>query len=128
MIAARQYSTWQDWGLRSARKTAFHAAVQHYCRELGIVCYKSPQPVIWGDPNLELPPYPPPTSPTSPTGASPDEYDADGEAALLADPAMKPPPTLGFTPHMTSTLLRARTHGKKAAMRAAGGGGDVGGT
>jgi hypothetical protein len=23
--------TWQDWGLRSARKTAFHTAVQYYC-------------------------------------------------------------------------------------------------
>jgi hypothetical protein len=93
--------------------------VQYYCRELGIVCYASPQPIIWGDPNLELPPFPPPTSPTSPTATSPDEEVAQPEF----DPAaVKPAPTLGFTPHMTSTLLRARTRGKKAAMRAAGGG------
>ncbi|KAJ6543841.1 Mechanosensitive ion channel-domain-containing protein [Mycena capillaripes] len=110
--------TWQDWGLRSARKTAFHAAVQYYCRELGIECYAAPQPIIWGDPNLELPPYPPLTSPTSPTAASPEGETED----VVLDPAVKPTPTLGFTPHMTSTLLRARTRGKKAAMRAVGGG------
>ncbi|KAJ7937414.1 hypothetical protein B0H13DRAFT_1945860 [Mycena leptocephala] len=110
--------TWQDWSLRAARKTAFHAAVQYYCRELGIVCYASPQPIIWGDPNLELPPYPPATSPTSPTATSPDEEVAQPEL----DPTAKPAPTLGFTPHMTSTLQRVRTRGKKAAMRAAGGG------
>ncbi|KAJ3734469.1 Mechanosensitive ion channel-domain-containing protein [Lentinula guzmanii] len=39
--------TWQDWGLRCARKTAFHAAVQHYTRQLGIVCYESTQPVVY---------------------------------------------------------------------------------
>jgi hypothetical protein len=104
--------TWQDWGLRSARKTAFHAAVQHYSRELGIVCYNAPQPVIWGDPNLELPPYPPPTSPTA---ASPPEEEAEADVVLD-----KPAPTLGFTPHLTSGLLRARTRGKKA-VRAVGG-------
>ncbi|KAJ6567253.1 Mechanosensitive ion channel-domain-containing protein [Mycena vulgaris] len=111
--------TWQDWGLRSARKTAFHAAVQHYCRELGIVCYAAPQPIVWGDPNLELPPYPL-TSPTSPTAGD----DAGADADVEAEPAGKPTPTLGFTPHMSSTLFRARTRGKKAAMRA---GGDIGG-
>ncbi|KAJ7499303.1 Mechanosensitive ion channel-domain-containing protein [Mycena latifolia] len=113
--------TWQDWGLRSARKTAFHAAVQHYCRELGIVCYASPQPVVWN----ELPPYQPPTSPTvtSPTSPGDNAYDADAEAAP-DEPLVKPAPTLGFTPHMSTTLLRARTRGKKAAMRA---GGDIGG-
>ncbi|KAJ7124777.1 Mechanosensitive ion channel-domain-containing protein [Mycena crocata] len=118
--------TWQDWGLRSARKTAFHAAVQHYCREIGIVCYAAPQPVVWGDPNLDLPAYQPPVDPTNPTAASPDndnEYEADAEGP--PEPTGKPTPTLGFTPHMTSTLSRARTRGKKLAMRA--GGGEIGG-
>lgn len=41
--------TWQDWGLRCARKTAFHAAVQYYCRELGIIAYEAPIPVEWAD-------------------------------------------------------------------------------
>lgn len=125
LTAVPLHRTWQDWGLRSARKTAFHAAVQHYCRELGIVCYASPQPIVWGDPNLELPPYPPmPTSPTSATDATPDE----GEGAYAGDTEdpVKPAPALGFTPHMSTTLHRARTRGKKAAMRAAGGG-DIGG-
>ncbi|CAK5275829.1 unnamed protein product [Mycena citricolor] len=64
-MAIGHNGTWQDWSLRNARKTAFHAAVQHYCRELGIDCYQAPQPVIWGDPNLSLPPYPTPASPHS---------------------------------------------------------------
>ncbi|KAG8707925.1 hypothetical protein FRC09_001538, partial [Ceratobasidium sp. 395] len=38
--------TWQDWGMRNARKTAFHAAAQFYCRQLGITCGNSPQPVL----------------------------------------------------------------------------------
>ncbi|KAF7330761.1 EF-hand domain-containing protein [Mycena venus] len=110
----------RDWGLRSARKTAFHAAVQHYCRELGIVCYNSPQPIVWGDPNLDLPPYPV-ASPAagspdviSPTAVSPEE-EAETEVVLE-----KPSPMLGFTPPMTSRVMRARTRGKKAA-RAVGG-------
>ncbi|KAJ7755678.1 Mechanosensitive ion channel-domain-containing protein [Mycena maculata] len=117
-MAIGHNGTWQDWGLRSARKTAFHAAVQHYCRELGLVCYQSPQPVIWNDANIELPPYPPVMSPTA---ASPD-YDADAEAAAV-EPAVKPTSTLGFTPHVTTTVTRVRTRGKKAAMLAAGGDG-----
>ncbi|KAJ7047743.1 Mechanosensitive ion channel-domain-containing protein [Mycena alexandri] len=120
--------TWQDWGLRSARKTAFHAAVQHYCRELGIVCYASPQPIVWGDPNLELPPYPPVTSPTSVTPASPDDLDADADAEgedVVLESTAKLAPMLGFTPHKASPIHRARTRGKKAALRAAGGGGDM---
>ncbi|KAF9055376.1 hypothetical protein BDZ89DRAFT_18077 [Hymenopellis radicata] len=42
--------TWQDWGLRCARKTAFHAAVQYYCRQLGIIdgC-EPPRPIVCGD-------------------------------------------------------------------------------
>ncbi|CAE6475653.1 unnamed protein product [Rhizoctonia solani] len=38
--------TWQDWGMRNARKTAFHAAAQFYCRQLGITCRNSLQPVL----------------------------------------------------------------------------------
>ncbi|KAJ7781634.1 Mechanosensitive ion channel-domain-containing protein [Mycena metata] len=117
--------TWQDWGLRSARKTAFHAAVQHYSRELGIVCYASPQPIVWGDPNLELLPYPPVTSPTSATPVSPDDLDADADAQGEVAPTAKLAPMLGFTPHKASPIHRVRTGGKKAALRAAGGGSDI---
>ncbi|KAG8733275.1 hypothetical protein FRC10_000328 [Ceratobasidium sp. 414] len=47
--------TWQDWGMRNARKTAFHAAAQFYSRQLGITCGNSPQPVLLqqGRPELE---------------------------------------------------------------------------
>ncbi|KAF8608249.1 hypothetical protein BDV93DRAFT_519301 [Ceratobasidium sp. AG-I] len=38
--------TWQDWGMRNARKTAFHAAAQFYTRQLGITCANSPQPIL----------------------------------------------------------------------------------
>ncbi|ESK96983.1 hypothetical protein Moror_6561 [Moniliophthora roreri MCA 2997] len=41
--------TWQDWGLRVTRKTAFHAAVQYYCRQLGIIGHEAPLPIIWAD-------------------------------------------------------------------------------
>ncbi|KAF9500178.1 hypothetical protein BDN71DRAFT_1440755 [Pleurotus eryngii] len=41
--------TWQDWGLRNARKTAFHAAVNYYCKQFGIVCHASPLPISFGD-------------------------------------------------------------------------------
>ncbi len=41
--------TWQDWGLRNARKTAFHAAVNYYCKQLGIVCHASPLPISFGE-------------------------------------------------------------------------------
>ncbi|KAF7313443.1 EF-hand domain-containing protein [Mycena chlorophos] len=125
-MAIGHNGTWQDWNLRSARKTAFHAAVQHYCRELGIECYNSPQPVIWTDPTVILPPYQTPASPSlgdpSPSLASGAASEKD--VALGASSTFKAPTTLGFTPpHADSaTLLRARTHGKKAAMRAAGGG------
>lgn len=38
--------TWQDWGMRNARKTAFHAAAQFYTRQLGITCNGSLQPIL----------------------------------------------------------------------------------
>ncbi|KAK7061385.1 EF-hand domain-containing protein, partial [Favolaschia claudopus] len=102
--------TWQDWGVRNARKTAFHAAVQYYCHELGIVCYNAPQPIIWNDPNADLPPYPPAAGP------SPDEPETE---VVLGKPSTT---TLGFTPPATtsSKIMRARTRGKKA-VRAVGG-------
>ncbi|KAH9467771.1 hypothetical protein MJO28_006181 [Puccinia striiformis f. sp. tritici] len=36
---------WQDWGGRWNRRTAFHAALNHYTRELGISFYNSDQPI-----------------------------------------------------------------------------------
>ena len=49
----------QDWGVRLARKTAFHAAVQHYTRQLGITAYEPTIPVVYIDPETqELLSYP----------------------------------------------------------------------
>lgn len=36
---------WQDWGGRWNRRTAFHAALTYYSRELGITFYNSEQPI-----------------------------------------------------------------------------------
>ncbi|KAK2466332.1 hypothetical protein APHAL10511_001974 [Amanita phalloides] len=49
---------WQDWGLRLVRKTAFHAAVQHYCRQLGIIGYEAQLPITFGtspDEEVDIP-------------------------------------------------------------------------
>ncbi|KAF9268280.1 hypothetical protein L218DRAFT_1073600 [Marasmius fiardii PR-910] len=61
-IGVPHNGNWQDWGVRIARKTAFHAAVTYYCRQLGIVGYEAPLPVVWGD--EESGTYVPPSSPS----------------------------------------------------------------
>ena len=43
----RPHRNWQDWGLHNARRTAFHAAVNYYCRQLGIFNYSPSQPIQW---------------------------------------------------------------------------------
>ncbi|KAF5370064.1 hypothetical protein D9758_001387 [Tetrapyrgos nigripes] len=65
--------TWQDWTLRWNRKTAFHAAVQYYCRQLGIVGYEAPMPIVWGNPQTQT--YDPPLSP----GFDVEEEGAEGD-------------------------------------------------
>ncbi|KAJ7720995.1 hypothetical protein B0H16DRAFT_1791989 [Mycena metata] len=112
--------TRQDWGLRSARKTVFHAAVQHYCRELGIVRYVAAAHRL-GRPEPRTAPYPPVTSPTSATPVSPDDLDADADAQGEVAPTAKLAPVLGFTPPRSIVYAR----GRKAALRAAGGGSDI---
>ncbi|KAF8343007.1 uncharacterized protein EI90DRAFT_3143512 [Cantharellus anzutake] len=51
-------SNWQDWGAYLNRKTVFHAAVNHYCRELGITWVNSPQPVLLVNPDEKMAPRP----------------------------------------------------------------------
>ena len=48
-------SNWQDWTARQNRKTVFHAAVNHYCRELGITWAHSPQPLLFAAPSQQPP-------------------------------------------------------------------------
>jgi small-conductance mechanosensitive channel len=44
-IGMTHRENWQDWGGRWNRRTAFHAALNYYTRELGITFYNSEQPV-----------------------------------------------------------------------------------
>ncbi|KIK99690.1 hypothetical protein PAXRUDRAFT_465190 [Paxillus rubicundulus Ve08.2h10] len=102
-------STWQDWGLRNTRRTAFHAAVQYYCRQLDIVASESPMPIVHADSDTQR--YTPPPA-----------FDADGE---VPDPPMDAAPKhfLGFTPpdQPGSHSLRARkSKSRKAALRSIG--------
>ncbi|KAJ8072898.1 hypothetical protein AAF712_005072 [Marasmius tenuissimus] len=133
-------SNWQDWGLRVARKTAFHAAVNYYCRQLGITGHEAPLPVVWAD--NESGTYVPGSPPASPYlyGDSPavskDDISivVEGSQDGIADDnkvgeSLQPPasplgvapssPTLGFKPPASAAAqLRARkSKGRKAIMR-----------
>ncbi|KAG6918222.1 hypothetical protein DXG01_015815 [Tephrocybe rancida] len=106
-----------DWDLRNKRKTAFHAAVNYYCRQLDITCFESPIPIVYADPETRTyaPPAPsPPRSPmvpeepTSPLNVGEDPNEGQTK------------PTLGFLPPVAtrSSHLRARrSKSRKAAMR-----------
>lgn len=48
------YSTWQDWGLRLARKTAFAAAAQYFCLQLGIIAAESPIPIVYANRDTQI--------------------------------------------------------------------------
>lgn len=126
-------SNWQDWGLRNARKTAFHAAVQHYCNQLGITGYEAPLPVVYADPRTKTynpeKKQSPPQSPVSATfgdSTKPEEStplerarrEAEMQEIERAAKGMKP--SLGFLPPLANreTTLRARkSKSRKAALR-----------
>lgn len=117
-IGISHNSTWQDWGLRNTRRTAFHAAVQHYCRELGITAYEAPMPISYADANTQ-------------------QYNV-GQEAVLPDSDIQSPGSqrfpdvyrksfLGFTPprdqgtHLTRAHTRVRKgRSRKAAVRGVG--------
>ncbi|KAG6833603.1 hypothetical protein H0H87_004230 [Tephrocybe sp. NHM501043] len=105
-----------DWDLRNKRKTAFHMAVNYYCRQLDITFYESTIPIVYADPqtNRYLPPGPsPPSSPAAPEPTSPLNVGEDPNAEQMK-------PLLGFLPPLAtrSAHLRARrTKSRKAAMR-----------
>jgi len=111
---------WQDWGLRCARKTAFHAAVQHYSRQLGIIGYEAPLPVVYADPNTNT------YKPTSP--AQPDESPLSPNLTSRRtnqDETAQDKAVLGFLPPLadrSSHLMRARKSKKRKAAVGAGNG------
>ncbi|KAG8952510.1 hypothetical protein FRC04_004570 [Tulasnella sp. 424] len=115
--------TWQDWTMRLARKTAFHAAVQYFTRQLEITCSESPQPVIFAKPESKYPhldesqidePYTPLTPRTPHTPHSPMVPNAPAVPSdLHREHAM-----LGFTPPQGQNQLRQRKGNKKKLMGA----------
>ncbi|KAI0663140.1 Mechanosensitive ion channel-domain-containing protein [Cubamyces menziesii] len=126
-------SNWQDWGLKNARKTAFCAAVNYYCRQLGITSYKSPLPVAFADQDTgevlmpDVDAYAPGAdddvdAPLDDPTPSPTTGPVDGGKSTR-DPKEKtvwlgfqPPPEDGFS----SGLRRRKPKSKKAILRTFG--------
>jgi len=123
-------SNWQDWGVRCARKTAFHAAANFYCRQLGITCAEVPVALMWSDEDL-----------AETLGeadrkmgddASLSSTELEGEAVDYEEKRTdEAKPVLGFRPpHRERTkYLRARKSNRRAALHgqgADGGNGDGG--
>lgn len=113
---------WQDWGLRNSRKTAFHAAVHYYCRQLGIVGCEAPMPIVYADPVTGR--YTPhhtagfevdddPRTPTLDTSPSPGGQEEAEDGELKAKDVKS---LLGFVPPSSLTLHRA-TRVRKSKSR-----------
>ncbi|KAF8592464.1 hypothetical protein K439DRAFT_1625826 [Ramaria rubella] len=120
--------TWQDWGLRNVRKTAFLAAVHFYCWQLDITFHNSSQPIFIAEDekhlskvNLHIPEHlAAPVSPRSDAFVSPKGLDAhssndmtSGGGEIKVIEAAKA--VLGFMPppERRTGLTRAR----KSKMR-----------
>jgi hypothetical protein len=115
----------QDWGLRNARKTTFYAAVNYYCRQLGIVNYSPSIPVEWtkshdlnnladDEDNMD-------------TSFDPEESMSQtlrSQQSQLPPKELHIPASLGFQPPPEKLVpgVRARKskHGKKAVVRSLG--------
>ena len=105
---------WQDWGARWDRRTAFHAALVHYTKELGITFVNAAQPVSYWQADLD-----------EPVVEDDDADDMDDLRSPLSPvdganeiPAPIPPaqPLLGFLPPEGSKMRKRKGHSKKKAM------------
>lgn len=101
----------KDWSLRNARKTAFHVAVNYFCRHLGIVSFGTTQPVHITDRDIVDLPYTPTTGDDDvepPTPLPEHSNHRDGSKVTF----------LGFHPPSDKPLpgMRARKSKKKKAM------------
>lgn len=112
-----------------ARKTAFHAAVQYYCQELGIVASGVPIPIEYVDSNSDtwIPSTPSPqgVDAQSPSPSnSPREFDLGAEVEVIVERKASMRNVLGFTPPnelKPSELTRARgSRSRKTALRTMG--------
>ncbi|KAF9055375.1 hypothetical protein BDZ89DRAFT_937937 [Hymenopellis radicata] len=106
-IGCGHNGTWQDWGLRCSRKTAFHAAVQYYCRQLGIIGFEPPRPIVYADADTMT------YAPLSP--GLPAEEVGEPDA-----PVENMRPSLGFLPPMAArraNIRQRRSKGRKAILR-----------
>ncbi|KAF9481972.1 hypothetical protein BDN70DRAFT_991464 [Pholiota conissans] len=128
---------WQDWGLHNTRRTAFHAAVHYYCRQLGIVGYEAPLPIAYvtdlekfgrgGSPSSGAVGQfvDDPQPPQSPQPASPTPTSMQEDVAEVERVAKEMKPVLGFLPPMadrSSHMLRARkSRNRKANIGASAG-------
>ncbi|KAI0791637.1 Mechanosensitive ion channel-domain-containing protein [Irpex lacteus] len=118
---------WQDWGLHNARRTAFHAAVNYYCRQLGIFNYSPAQPIQWTK-NHELSNYQDeedfmdPSFDPDEASPMPPHQPLSGGQSQRKDNFVSA--SLGFMPPPDKPVpgMRARKskHGKKAAVRSLG--------
>lgn len=100
--------------MKNARRTAFHAAVQYYCRQLGITAYESALPLVYLDSVAQL--DTPAVSETE-HGFRDHLHGTEGTTKGF----------LGFTPpdHRSSQLLRAKARKGKSrkVLRGIGAGG-----
>ncbi|KAF8351314.1 Mechanosensitive ion channel-domain-containing protein [Amanita rubescens] len=121
-ISIGHNGNWQDWSLRSERKTAFNMAVHYYCRQLGIVFHETPLPIAITDEHGRSP---------SPSVHSEDNIsvpvpDSDEATVPSVEQKIREPdftkPILGFRPPAsarTSGLKARKSKSRKAALRAA---------
>ncbi|KAI0796486.1 Mechanosensitive ion channel-domain-containing protein [Abortiporus biennis] len=110
-------SNWQDWDLKLRRKTAFHAAVNYFCRQLGIIAHEAPMPIAYADHETMdyMPMTPTPIDEDSFPSPEPEQtgYHRDGTKAIY----------LGFAPPSDKPVpgIRARkSKGRKNILRTMG--------
>ena len=111
-------TNWQDWGERWNRRTAFHAALVHYTKEIGITFVNSAQPVQYWQEDLD-----------NPVAGDDDVEDLDDMRSPLSPaeganeiPAPLPPPQplMGFVPPEGSKMRRRKAYSKKRNMAGVG--------
>lgn len=113
---------WQDWGLHNTRRTAFHAAVQYYSRQLGITGFEAPMPIVFNETEAlsasqsdrlaqdGQTTLAPPSTPFSGDEPTPEEEDPQQKDDDLAA-AQKVKSSLGFLPpldYRSKNMARAR--------------------